>query len=413
LVSFRDSRRVRWFFWRGLALVAVFVAGLVAFELGVDVTDRRGIADAGLLTHIYYTLGLFVLGGMDLGVPTGGSGLARGLLWFAYFAAPTITASAVIEGVLRAVDPERWRLRRMTHHVVLGGGGKLGALYLERLRQNHAHTPVVVVESNPPYARAMHDVYGAHVVRGDISSQTILDSVRLAQARRILLLTGDDFVNLDAATRILQLDPSAGKRMIVHVSDLRFKRFTKHTRVSKECTTFNSYQVAARHLFETQLLAHFARTDARDIVVLVGFGRLGQTILTELQQRSPESLDTVIIIDLHAEERACDFGEQIGFSDSYVHSVFDGSADDARLWQRIEAQHDLRTSPPVFVLGSGDDGMNLRIAMRLTNRYPEALVLGRTYARSAFAEEVSEDANVHIFSIADLILRSMPSEWFD
>jgi hypothetical protein len=259
----------------------------------------------------------------------------------------------------------------------------------------------------------MHEIYGAHIVPGDISSQTILDSVRIDRARRILLLTGNDFVNLDAATRILQMDPTAGKRLIVHVSDLRFKRFTKHTRVSKECITFNSYQVAARHLFETQLLQHFERTDARDVVVLVGFGRLGQTLLSEMQGRSPDALAKVIIIDLEAEERACDFGEQIGFSEAYAHHVYDGSADDMRLWRRVESEHDFHGSPPVFVLGSGDDGMNLRIAMRLTSRYPKALVLGRTYARSAFAEEVSEDANVHIFSIADLLLRSMPAEWFE
>jgi hypothetical protein len=303
----------------------------------------------------------------------------------------------------------------MRHHVIVGGCGRLGALYLERLNGGLLRTPAVVVDprSNHPRAAAVREIYGAHLIAGDISSQTILDSLRIDKARRVLLMTGNDFVNLDAATRILQMDPSAGARMIVHVSDLRLERFTAHTRVAQECITFNSYQVAACHLVETKLLAHFARTDARDVVVLVGFGRLGQTVLSELQRCAPEALATVVIIDLHGEERALDFDEQIGFSPSYQRSVFDGSADDLRLWRTVEAQHDFRSSPPVFVLGSGDDGMNLRIAMRLTNRYPEALVLGRTYARSAFAEEVSEDANVHIFSIAELILESMPEAWFE
>ena len=86
----------RWFRWRSLMLVIVFACGLVAFLCGVGTTSRPAVVDSGILTKAYYTLGLFVLGGMDLGMPTGGPTAARTLLWFAYFAAPTITASPII-----------------------------------------------------------------------------------------------------------------------------------------------------------------------------------------------------------------------------------------------------------------------------------------------------------------------------
>lgn len=65
---------LRWFRFRGLALVGVFLCGFIAFLMGVGVTDRAGVADADTMTKLYYTLGLFVLGGMDLGVPRGGPG---------------------------------------------------------------------------------------------------------------------------------------------------------------------------------------------------------------------------------------------------------------------------------------------------------------------------------------------------
>ena len=71
-----------WLRWRALLLLIAFLCGFVAFQFGVDVTDRPGIPSTGLLTKVYYTVGLFVLGGLDLGTPVGGPEAARWLLWF-------------------------------------------------------------------------------------------------------------------------------------------------------------------------------------------------------------------------------------------------------------------------------------------------------------------------------------------
>ena len=83
----------------------VFVAGLLAFAGGAEVSELD-VSKLGLLGKAYYTLGLFILAGIDIGVPSGGPGWAQGMLWFAYFAAPAITTSAVVEAVLRALRPD-------------------------------------------------------------------------------------------------------------------------------------------------------------------------------------------------------------------------------------------------------------------------------------------------------------------
>ncbi len=88
---------------RGSALAVVFAMALYAFAAGVDVSDRPGAPDADLLTQLYHTAGLLVLGGMDLGTPVSGAFAPRALLWAAYFLAPLITTTAVVEGVLRLV----------------------------------------------------------------------------------------------------------------------------------------------------------------------------------------------------------------------------------------------------------------------------------------------------------------------
>ena len=92
-------------------MVAVFACALVAFEVGVGTSERAAIPQAGVLTHLYYGVGLFVLGGMDLGMPTGGPVYGRVLLWVAYFLGPIVTTTAVAEGFLRMVRPEYLRRR--------------------------------------------------------------------------------------------------------------------------------------------------------------------------------------------------------------------------------------------------------------------------------------------------------------
>jgi len=415
LLHYRDSRRLRGFVWRGLALTLVFGAGLTGFLLGVDVTDRPGVADASLGAKIYYSVGLFVLGGLDLGVPVGGPVVGRGLLWFAYFTAPALTASAVIEGILRVVNPGRWQLRGLRNHIVIGGCGRLAMMYLRHLRDaKRERAPVVVIDSqhDHPY-RLTAESMRARFVAGNITAGNLLGSLGLARARRVLLLTGDDFANLNAASKILAAVPQLEDQVVVHVSDLRFKRLMAKTTVANNAHVFNIYQSAAIHLVEAELLPYFELTEFSDILVMAGFGRLGQTILGELQRRAPDSVQAAIIVDVDADERVAVFDEQVGFHEDIERHVIEGDASAPRVWSQVESLYDFADRAPAFLLVSGDDSLNLRLAMTLSERYPDALVLARNYYPSQFADEVSAEAGFRTFSVAEYILDSMPGAWFE
>jgi hypothetical protein len=67
----------------------------------VFVSDRPEVLGAGILTHLYYSLGLFVLGGLDLGVPIDGPNGARIALWLAYFLAPLVTTGVLVQRASR------------------------------------------------------------------------------------------------------------------------------------------------------------------------------------------------------------------------------------------------------------------------------------------------------------------------
>ena len=86
--------------WRWGAALLLFAAALLGLSSGVSLTERPDIESAGLLTKAYYSLGLFVVGGLDLGTPTGGPLIGRIMLWTAFFGSPLLMASAVIDALL-------------------------------------------------------------------------------------------------------------------------------------------------------------------------------------------------------------------------------------------------------------------------------------------------------------------------
>ena len=232
---------LRWASWRAVALVVVWTAGWIAFEAGAEVSERPGIHDGGHLTILYYTLGLFILGGLDIGVPSGGPGWAQTMLWFAYFAAPAITTSALVEAVLRIVRPHALR-RNLRGHVIVGGSGRLAMLYMRKLRESEPVRPLVVIErkADNPYIDTAKSHYDARVMHADMTSMTLLDSLGLEHVQRVMLLTGDDHVNLDSAARIIQLAPHLAGQVVVHVADLRLLRVIEQRELMAGVKMFNT-----------------------------------------------------------------------------------------------------------------------------------------------------------------------------
>ncbi len=399
--------------WRVFAFLIVYAVAITAFTLGVGVS-QRDLVNAGIGERAYYGLGLFVLGGLDIGLPTGGPVVGRAMLWVAYFVAPTITLSALLETAIRLIGPMGLRIRLLSDHVVLGGAGRLTILYVRKLRQKDPRRPVVVVEqdANSPFIAELRDVHRALIIIGDIASDAVLTGLHIDHAHRVLLLTGDDFSNLDAAAKTLRLAPGLAGRIVVHVSDLGFMRQTAQSSVARDCEVFNGHEFAAIHLVQEHLLKHFRSTEYRDLVVLAGFGRFGQTVLDQLQKHALGSFGRVVIIDDQAGRYVRAFEEGPGFSTDYEHIVIDGDLRDARIWKRIADIVRAEGHDPVVVVGSGEDGPNLHAALSVRKQHPGAYVIVRSFRRSPFTEEVAREVGAHAFNLGGLIGSGMPQRWF-
>jgi voltage-gated potassium channel Kch len=406
---------------RGGALIGVFVAGFVGLAAGVELSERD-LSEVSLWAKAYYTLGLFVVGGLDLGTPQGGPPIARAMVWTAYFMAPLITASAVVEMALRILNPLALRARRLRNHVIIGGAGRLALLYVKRLRELEPNVTIVVVERDANNAR-IAELQGAHravVIVGDITSDEVFEAAGLARARRVMLLTGDDFANLDAASRILARTPELRGRVVAHVADLAFKarlgRFAASPAPEQRgdgFETFNSLEAAAVDLVKHRLLAHFEATPHLDLVILAGFGRFGQTLLDQLQTHARGTFSAVVILDLDASLNVASFAEHPGFVDGYERRIIDGHVNHPAVWREIDEVVAADVGDPVIVVGTGDDGLNLHTALELRRRYPGAYVIVRSFGESPFTNEVTAAAGVLPFRLAELISHAMPRAWFE
>lgn len=392
-----------------LGIVVITVAlGFTAFRLGVDVSDRGGVPGASVATHLYYTLGLFVFGGMDLGVPTGGPAYARVMLWLSYFLAPLITISAVLETAIRVLSPELLRRRRLDDHVVIVGIGQIGLLFLEALRSRDPKARVVVLDRDPdaPYLEVAQERYGATFFSGDVRAQATLDSLDLSRARAVVLVTDDDLVNLEVAWRIHELAPQL--TVFAHVADIGLRRLVGESQAEHpELHLFNAHRIAARRLYEEHLVHHFAATGPRDVVVLAGFGRFGQTIFEYLVRQADNEVQRAIVIDVEASRQQRMFEAQVEGTDGLEIVSIESDLDDPATWRAVDEAAAGLDVEPVYVIGTNDDQRNLRTAIALRRLRKDAAIFVRCMYPSAFVTRISGELSLTVLGVEDMLREAL------
>lgn len=400
--------------WKSWSAIVLFGAGFLGLLSGVEVSARPGVPQADLLTKAYYTLGLFVLGGMDLGTPTSGPLYGRILLWIAYFGAPAWTASAVFETILYALRPPVWQVKRIKNKMIITGGGELTLSFLNRIRASDKRRQVIVIvdEAQHPHLDALRSYRGVRVVVVSGDQLHRLERFALHKAHKFLLLSENDETNFEVASLLLKHDPQLGPKIVYHVSNLRFLRVLEGARVVEQCTTFNQYELAATQLVRERLMRRFRETKYKDTVVLAGFGRFGQSILEQLEQHASGTFNRVAIIDRDAKQRAMIADEEVEGKRKYSRHTYEGDIDDPEMWRRVFKEVITGKEAPVFVITTGNDQTNLRCAIWLRKNFPKGLIISRTLAPSHFARGVCDEHNVVSVNTSELVEASIPRAWY-
>lgn len=405
---------------------SAFALAMFAFAGGAGFSERAlpaaGTA-AGWAARLYFAAGLFVLGGLDLGLPTGPQP-ARALLWVATFLAPAITGGALVEGGLRLLRPDLWVRFRLRNHFVLIGAGRLGHLFLEALapRAAHAKRPVVVVDADAgdDLAGELRRRFGAHLIRADIRKPPTQQLLALGRARGVVVLTNDDLVNLEAAAAIQDAHP--GLPVLAHVADLELRRALDALRGA--ATTFNAHRLAAQRVFERALRPHLAATAQKDVLVLVGFGRFGQTVFEELLAKDALSAEIreVFLVDRNATDKARFFAPHAPVPCPLPFRCIDGDVADPATWERLRdamgegVPAGEESAPPFFVLGTDDDTLNLRVALGLRRRLGDApRIVVRVFHASSFTDAMGARFALDVLAVEGLMrdaIQAQEDAWF-
>ena len=404
--------------WRWSVAMLLYSAGLAGMLMGVGLSERPEAAEAGLLTKAYYSLGLFVVGGLDLGTPVGGPLIGRALLWLAYFGCPLLMASAVIEAVLRVMRPGRWQLRMLADHIVIVGAGELTTSYLRILQSavsagTISKTDIVVIDDamDPVREEELNQTFGVRTLSGDITHRFIRKELKLRKARQLVFLGDNDFLAYEAATKVLADYPSLGSRIVIHCHNLRFMRSMQDTAVAKRCITFNSYHLAAQGLVKHALIEQFEQTAQRDLIIIAGFGRFGQTVMEELDAIADGEIEKMYVLDIDANRRVLVAEEQQRISGNYERVVLQGDIAHPDVWRKLSEMEDLDAKEPTILLGTGSVEDNLRTALWLKRKYPNAMVFARTNDISRLALDVGVEHDIGTFSIKQLVEDNLPQDW--
>jgi len=276
-----------------LATVAMTACGMIGFYQTYPGHYCGHPPQDVVLGLFYNAIQLFVLqsfiGPADPVVP---------LLNIARFGAPLLLAVTAIGTFALLLEKEirEWRLGHLRDHVLICGLGRKG---YELARQFMPTRKVVIIERNEnnDYVRTCRDA-GAHVIIGDIADPHLLRKARAAQAGEAYLLTGSDGANFSAMIGLSRLKENGGSaaahpKVWLHVNSLemcallRDGKVLRPVRKNLDFEVISLFEVASRDLVVNHLvpLIPVRLGDPRRFhLFLVGFGRMGRTLVRKLVQ---------------------------------------------------------------------------------------------------------------------------------
>jgi len=311
-----------------------------------------------------------------------------------YFALPVLNllglAAAVAQFSQILFDRGLYNRAQADHadgHVILCGLGRLGREVLKQLDRRHhmkRRRDIVVVEGGSGAEAVEGDLIRQEpiipVVHGDMTHAHTLREAGIDRAVVVMLLTGDDTRNLEAALLARELNPNV--RIVLRMSSKRvLQRLDNLLRrgVIRNFQLIDSVAGAAPRCLE---LCRLPLTGAAEVdqrtasamgvdpagqaghVIICGLGRLGFGVVRLLKAHVP-----LVVVD-HAEH--CHYADEPTMVSEPVVPVLRG--DMTVKWVLQEAG--IERASAVFVL-TPDDAANLEAAMLAHELNPTARIVMR------------------------------------
>jgi len=389
-------------YWKHLLVVLVLLVSWVSF-LNTEI-----IVDSGAIRYfkaLYYSINLFILGGLDVGFPRGTIRFFVITLWICYFLAPLLTVSFVYQVVQEKI------MSRLTPvlkgHTVICGMGRNGKLIYHLVKEySSKHHRIVLIDKNAdnPYTQMLEKDRFTWWIKNDFTKLPVLQKARVNTASRVFITTNRDLANLNAMVEILDVKDKAEElELYCHLGDLALhKNFSEIIFKEKKfagVNLFNGYQIVTRRLYRDWVLAKNILAPDGNIFIILGFGRFGQMLYYHLvadKERNPAdeifiaTLKTSSAFDLEKLHYKWFNGNRNEIC--RIHKPVYMDMNSPALWDKL-AKLDKPSKKQMLIFVCSDNdiaNLNLAIAMKLSGpeRLKKATIFCRMYHHTA--KEINE-----------------------
>lgn len=397
-------------------IVVVFVCALYGFSQGAGTLNSDTINSDGWLAWIYYTASLFVLGGIELGVPVAGGAIgAHEALWVAYYLAPIVTTTVIANSIRRLLENHRTSHFVPDNHVLLIGAGALADLYIQAIQKVEPQRLIVQVDPAVTASVTKHDSALIKRIPGNINDREFLNSLRLDKAFRAVVISPDDLSNLEIGWEINALNPTLP--VVAHVSDLALLRPAHKMGRSHRTAdsyrapgVFSTHRIASLRIFDEVLEPTLESSrDKADTIVITGFDHFSQTLLELLLSRGEGEIEKLIVVDEAASKHIFMIQDDIDLSGVKLECV-DGSSEHPGTWNAVfDRLSD--SSSTIVVLANTDPEQNFRASMLLHNREEQAKVYLRCFRHSTFYTVLAAQLDTELLCIEDVLQSALEDHY--
>lgn len=401
-------------------VVVVFACALYGFALGAGTENIKDMQGNGLISWVYYTISLFVLGGIDAGAPMrGGAPGSYYALWTAYYLAPLITTTVLVDAVSNIIKARDMPKAEFEDHIILIGTWELAVAYLDAIREVDPKRQIVIVDQSTkledPIFKKDRDNANTIRVSGNVLRTEFLDTLSLNAAFRVVVICEDDLLNLECSWSIRAIQP--GLPIACHVGDLallrpvsRIARTRRTDETARLPSVFSTHRIASLQLYDEFLEPHFEVTGSLDNVVIAGFGQFGQTVLELITARGAGEVGKVTIVANDANAHINQLTTDIDL-ESFNIVTIEGDLENPLTWQKL-ASSVIDEPPPIVLLAVSDLACNFRAASILRTQFPDTRVLLRCFRHTAFTGMMAEELDVEVLCL-EVMLHDALVDHFD
>ena len=392
-MDFKDRKEIiKTVLYRLLPSLLVFILALLAFNNGVYLEDKPNICTDTLFVQIYYTIGLFLLAGIDFGMPMGGSEFYRILLYISYFLAPLITVLAVIEAVLKTIGTDYLK-RPYKNHVVIVGASKQAISIIHgwsypELQTNKTDyyqagkTKIIVVEKDPnntklEYFRELNKKQKIEIIIGDINHSSILNRLNVKQALWCIVTTNSDILNINISLKFHHDFDFNVEAIITLIEDNDLSVDLLNTDAISKLNVVSTHRSLANCFLYRYIQTFFYLEN----LVIFGFGRFGQNILESLS--GSITFKNLIIIDPYAEKKYNNwlFKKKLydkSFNPEFKVKTYNIKQEDTQLIEIIKDEFNRAQCIHFILCAKLPDYANIKLAINLAESFKKSIIYLRS-----------------------------------